>query len=113
MFSFKSSDQYLTQLVEKIKLYRVSKGITQQELEEMSGVSKRSISRLELGNSVQLDNLFKILLALDLGDNIDSLVPSINKRPSYYIASEKKQPLKRASKSRKTVTTSFSWGDES
>ena len=51
--------------------------MSQQDLEDKTGVSKRSISRLEQGESVQVDNLFIILLALGLGDNIES---------SYYHA---------------------------
>ena len=40
--------------------------MSQQDLEDRSGVSKRSISRLEQGESVQADNLFKIIIALGL-----------------------------------------------
>ncbi len=60
----------------RIKLYRIMKEMSQQDLEVETGVSKRSISRLEQGQSVQLETLFKILLALDLGENIEALVPA-------------------------------------
>ena len=66
--------------------------LSQQDLEDKTGVSKRSISRLEQGESVQVDNLFKILLALGLGDNIDLLVPDQTKRPSYYLDNKEKKP---------------------
>ena len=76
---------------------------------DKSGVSKRSISRLEQGESVQVDNLFKILLALDLGDNIELLVPDQTKRPSYYLEKSEDKP-KRVRK--KTEKKDFKWGDE-
>ena len=112
MINFKSFDQYLSQIGNKIKLYRVSLGLTQADLEEKSGVSKRSISRLELGQSIQLDNLFKILIALDLGDNIDALVPDLTKRPSFLMAEEQKMALRRARKGSNKKASGFTWGED-
>ena len=105
----KSYQEYIKELGQKIKTYRVMNEMSQQELEDKTGVSKRSISRLEQGESVQVDNLFKILLALGLGDNIDLLVPDQTKRPSYYLENKENKP-KRVRK--KTEKTQFKWGDE-
>ena len=103
----KSYQEYIKELGQKIKTYRVMNEMSQQELEDKTGVSKRSISRLEQGESVQVDNLFKILLALGLGDNIDLLVPDQTKRPSYYLENKENKP-KRVRK--KTEKTEFKWG---
>lgn len=109
MNSRKDYKEYIIELGQKIKLYRIMKDMSQQDLEDKTGVSKRSISRLEQGESVQLDNLFKILLALDLGDNIELLVPDQTKRPSYYLEKDNSKP-KRVRK--KIETNDFEWGDE-
>ena len=58
---------------------------------------------------MQLDNLFKILLALDLGENIDLLVPDQTKRPSYYL---EKSESKNKRVRKKTKKNEFKWGDE-
>ena len=101
--------EYIKELGQKIKIYRIMKEMSQQDLEDKTGVSKRSISRLEQGESVQLENLFKILLALDLGENIDLLVPDQTKRPSFYLEkSENKNKRVR----KKTEKNDFKWGDE-
>ena len=103
----------LSELGEKIKQYRIAKGMTQQDLEKKSGVSTRSIVRLEQGNSVQLDSLIKILIALDLSKNIELLIPDQRKRPSYYLENvekPKKRYRKRATKP--ATSTGFKWGDE-
>jgi len=102
--------EYIKELGQKIKLYRIMKEMSQQDLEDRTGVSKRSISRLEQGESVQLENLFKILLALDLGDHIDLLVPDQTKRPSFYI---EKTDKKNRRVRKKTEKNTFKWGDES
>lgn len=83
--------------------------MSQQDLEDKSGVSKRSISRLEQGESVQTDNLFKILIALGLGDNIELLVPDQTKRPSYYLEKSESKPKRVRKKTQRNV---FKWGDE-
>ena len=105
----KSYKEYIKELGRKIKEYRIMKEMSQQDLEDKTGVSIRSISRVERGESMQLDTLFKILLALDLGDNIDLLVPDQTKRPSYYLGKEDNKP-KRVRK--KTEKKTFKWGDE-
>ena len=105
----KGYQEYIKELGKKIKLYRIMKEMSQQDLEDKTGVSKRSISRLEQGESVQLENLLKILLALDLGENIDLLVPDQTKRPSFYLEkSENKNKRVR----KKIEKNDFKWGDE-
>ena len=105
----KSYKEYVKELGQKIKAYRIMKEMSQQDLEDKTGVSIRSISRVERGESMQLDTLFKILLALDLGDNIDLLVPDQTKRPSYYLEKKDNKP-RRVRK--KTEEKAFKWGDE-
>ncbi len=103
---------YIIELGEKIKQYRIAQGMTQQDLEDKSGVSSRSIVRLEQGNSVQLESLIKILSALDLAKNLDLLVPDQRKRPSYYLENATKQRKRYRKKKVDGVASSFKWGDE-
>lgn len=97
-------------LGERIKLYRVRYGMTQKELENRSGVSVRSISRLEQGVSVQTESLIRVLCALKLDDNLDLLVPDQTKGPSYYLE-ERKIENPRARK-KKVKLSRPKWGDE-
>ncbi len=106
----KDYKEYIKELGKKIKTYRIMNEMSQQDLEEKSGVSKRSISRLEQGGSVQVDNLFKILIALNLGDNIELLVPDQTKRPSYYLEDKAAKPKRVKRKTEKKID--FKWGDE-
>lgn len=107
---YKDYQEHIKELGEKIKTYRISSGMSQQDLEDKSSVSKRSISRLEQGESVQMDNLFKILISLGLGDNIELLVPDQTKRPSYYLDNEEKRPQR--VRKNNTKKNDFKWGDE-
>lgn len=106
----KSYQEYISELGKRIKSYRIMKELSQEDLSDKTGISKRSISRLEQGESIQMDNLFKILIALDLGDNIDLLVPDQTRRPSYYLEFSDSGPQRVR---KKRVKTTFKWGDES
>ena len=110
MKTMKSYQEYIVELGKKIKTYRIMKELSQEDLSDKTGISKRSISRLEQGESIQMDNLFKILIALDLGDNIDLLVPDQNRRPSYHLEYSDSGPQRVR---KKRVKTTFKWGDES
>ena len=70
----------------------------------------RSISRLEQGASVQVESLFKILIALHLEENIELLIPDQTKRPSYYLKDYEKQ--KQRVRKKKVNNNTFKWGDE-
>ena len=94
----------------RIKQYRINAGISQRDLEDESGVSVRSISRLEQGASVQLESLIKILSALNLESNIDLLIPDQTKRPSFYLK-ESEKPKQRVRKKGDSANN-FKWGDE-
>ena len=105
----KRYQEYMSDLGRKIKLYRISLDMSQQELADKIGISKRSISRIEQGESAQISSLFTVLMALGLGDNIELLVPDQSKRPSYYLENADNTP-KRVRK--KTEKRDFKWGDE-
>lgn len=99
----------IADLGKKLKLYRIAKELSQKDLANKTGVSLRSISRLEQGGSVQLETLFKILAALGLGDNIELLVPDQTKRPSFYLENIADKPRRVR---RTTKKNDFKWGDE-
>ncbi|MDO5441665.1 MAG: helix-turn-helix transcriptional regulator [Bacillota bacterium] len=108
--TLKSTAIYLKEIGEKIKLYRVSKGLTQQQLEEKTGVSARSISRLEQGQSIHMDSFVKILCALNLEDNLSMLIPDQRDRPSFYLK-KVGNPKYRARKKAHPQST-FVWGED-
>lgn len=59
---------------------------------------------------MQSESLIKILSALNLGNNIDLLIPDQTKRPSFYLKDSDK-PKQRVRK-KANVNVDFRWGDE-
>lgn len=60
-------DERLLQLGQKIRYERMRKGLSQEDLEEKSMVSRRTISEIERGNAdIRYTNLLQISNALDM-----------------------------------------------
>ena len=62
-------------LGQRIARYRLNRNMTQGALAREAGVSLPTVQRLEGGHSTQATNLIRVLRALQLLDNLDSLVP--------------------------------------
>ena len=60
-------DDILLQLGQKIRYERVKRGLSQEDLEEKSSVSRRTISEIERGNAdIRYTNLYQIAAAFGI-----------------------------------------------
>jgi putative transcriptional regulator len=90
---------------------RVGRNLTQEGLAEAAAVSKRTIERLETGQSVQLSNLIRVLSALGLAENFGQLVPASGPRPMDILRHQGKS-RKRASAAKSAPPEPWSWDDK-
>ena len=93
----------------RIHNYRIAYPMTQKELAAKADVSYQTIHLFENGADIKLSNLIKILNALDLGNNLEMLVPDVTQRPSYQY---KKTYLKQRVRKKKKQTGTFKWGED-
>ena len=66
----------LGEVGDRLARHRLGRNLTQAQLAREAGVSKRTVIRLENGESSQLTNLVRVLRALSLLGNLDALVPA-------------------------------------
>lgn len=60
-------DDRLLQLGQKIRYERIKRGLSQEDLEEKSSVSRRTISEIERGNAdIRYTNLYQIAAAFEI-----------------------------------------------
>lgn len=60
-------DDRLLQLGQKIRYERIKRGLSQEDLEEKSSVSRRTISEIERGNAdIRYTNLYQIAEAFNI-----------------------------------------------
>jgi transcriptional regulator with XRE-family HTH domain len=103
-----SDSRVLESIGERIGRHRLDRNLTQAELASAAGVSKRTIERLEAGESTQLSNFIRILRALELLPGFDALIPAPAPSPLNQLKLQGRQ-RQRASSARETPNPSKSW----
>lgn len=108
-----SDDATLKELGRRIARYRLNRNQTQDALAQESGVSKRTLHRIEHGYSAQTSTLIRILRVLHLLDNLESLIPETAVSPIQQIKMHGKKRKRASAKPEKlNQNASWSWGDE-
>ena len=73
LFNSKTPNDIAKELVEKIKQHRKKLKISQAQLATKSGVSLGSIKRFESKYEISLNSFIKILIALNLEQDLENL----------------------------------------
>lgn len=72
----------LQRLGARLAAHRLARNLTQAQLAEAAGVSKRTVERLEAGaTATQLGGFLRVCAALGLGDAVDRLLPELPASP--------------------------------
>lgn len=101
----------LVELGRRISQHRLDLKLTQAHVAEQAGVSKRTVERIEAGQSAQLTSLIRILRALDIMHGLDSLVIETAPRPMDVLRRKGKIRQRASSSTRQKKTSdSWSWG---
>ena len=111
-FSIATSNQIEAVLCKRIESIRLSRNITQEQLADEAGVSIRTIGRLEKGQGVSMDTFIRVMIALRIQQNLETLLPDPTVRPIERIgldAGERKRA--RPTKSKNELPT-WSWSGE-
>ncbi len=103
----------LAELGERIARHRLNRNLTQDQLAREAGVSKRTVVRLENGQSSQLTNLIRVLRALNLSGSINAVVPAPLTSPIEALKAKTRE-RRRASPSGKKLKSSpkWTWGND-
>ncbi len=91
-----SDPDIVKQLGEKLKLIRLKKNITQDELAKLSGLNRATISQLENGRAATLLTLVQVLRALNKLDVLNTFSEETEISP-LQMAKLKTQSRQRAS----------------
>lgn len=104
----------LRSLGERLAQHRLARNLTQAELAREAGVSRRTLVRMEAGESTQLLNLVRVLRALDLLDGLEGVLPEIGPSPMEQWRQRGKERRRASGRAREDETggASWSWGEE-
>jgi transcriptional regulator with XRE-family HTH domain len=106
-----SDETLLQEIGKRIARLRLERNLSQAQLAEQAGISKRTLGRLEYGSAAtQLSLFLRVLRQLDLLERLEKLLPE--PQPSPLALLEQQQATrKRASRRRLAKpATSWSWG---
>lgn len=99
----------LHDLGEQIRKKRIIRNLTQSELAEKAGLSRRTVQAIERGESISLGHFITILSVLDMLDTIKSL--TVNEEISPLMIAKQKGNIRlRARKSKQNHSEDeYSW----
>jgi transcriptional regulator with XRE-family HTH domain len=109
-----SDEAILRELGQRLAGIRLDRNLTQAQLADHAGLSKRTVERLESGEvATQLSGLVRVCRALDLLERFETMVPE---RAPSPIAQLKQRGRARRRASRATATAPpsqpWTWGAE-
>jgi transcriptional regulator with XRE-family HTH domain len=109
-----SDTAILTELGARLAEARVTRNLTQDQLSAEAGISKRTLERLESGQSIQLATLIRVLRALDLSAHLDLLIPAPTASPlaQLELQGRRRERASRSARSGKSQSTEWSWDDD-
>lgn len=102
----------LAELGRRLAQMRIGNQLTQAELARKAGIGKRTLERLEAGETTQTKTLLRVMRELDLLERLERLLPEPKARPSQVVNAENLP--KRVSRKRvqKQDEDPWKWGDE-
>ena len=108
-----SDEAILQELGHRLTRCRLDRGLTQADLAEQAGVSKRTVERVEAGGSTQMVTMVRIMRVLGLLDGLNKAVPESAPRPLDLLKMKGKQRQRASSKRQPSETAeTWSWGDD-
>ncbi|GDX78152.1 hypothetical protein LBMAG41_32320 [Cyanobium sp.] len=107
-----SDEALLHELGHRIARLRLDRNLSQAQLAEQAGISKRTLERLEAGAAAtQLSLFLRVLRQLDLLERLELLLPEPQPSPLALLEQQQQATRKRASRRRiAKPASSWSWG---
>ncbi len=103
-----SDQSILDELGQRLARRRVSMRMSQAELAEQAGVGKRTVERIEAGESAQATTLVRLFRVLALLPALDALIPAESARPMELLRHGGKTP-RRVRKREKSTLEPDDW----
>ncbi len=106
----------LGELGRRLARWRLERNLSQAEFAAEAGVGRRTVQRLEAGQSVQLMSLIRVLRVLGLLEALDRLIPEPAPSPieRLKLAGRERQRARRSSSepAEPSEPAPWTWGDE-
>jgi transcriptional regulator with XRE-family HTH domain len=102
----------LEEIGRRLARERIGKSLTQAELAEQAGISKRTVERIESGMSSQLSNLIRVLRVLGLLSALDNALPDADTRPMDLLRRKGKERKRVSKRGVRETGAEWRWDDD-
>ena len=109
-----ADEAILAEIGERIAHTRLDLSVTQADVAEQAGISKRTLERIESGASAQMSSLIRIIRVLDLLPDLERMIPAVGPSPMDLL--RRKGKVRQRASSRKhsdQPDAPWSWDDGS
>ncbi len=110
-FNLASSVQIEQALCLRLEEIRLARNITQRQLAEAAGVSLRTISRIAKGEGSSFDTIIRVMRALGIQQNLETLLPDPTVRPIERARLRGQQRQRARPVQNDTAGEPWQWGD--
>ncbi|WP_041360144.1 helix-turn-helix domain-containing protein [Nitrosomonas sp. Is79A3] len=114
-----SDETILTELGGRLAQRRIARSLSQAALAAEAGVAKRTVERVEAGESVQLVTLVRLCRVLDLMAGWDQWLPETGPSPMALLKEKQTGKGRQRARGRRTAPVMksgqkpWTWGDSS
>ena len=113
-----SDETILAELGERLTQRRIARSLSQAALAAQAGVAKRTVERIEAGESVQLVTLIRLCRVLGLMDGLDQWLPKTGPSPMALLKEKQVGRGRQRVSNHRTVPVKpggkpWTWGDSS
>lgn len=107
-----TDEAVLSELGQRLARQRLDAGLTQAMLAEQAGIAKRTLERLEAGDSSQLITLIRVMRVLGRVSAFDALLPADQAGPMALLRGKGSLPQRVRRSSQNEPTENWRWDDE-
>lgn len=107
-----SDKAILVEVGERIARHRLDQQLTQTNVADEAGISKRTLERIEAGTSVQMLSMLRVLRVVGLVPNLNLMIPEIGPSPIELIKLKGKERQRASSTKKKNPKKAWNWDDE-
>ena len=110
-YNLANVDLIMKDLGARLARTRLSRNISQEDLAEKAGITRRTLSRLETGQGATLDTMVRVLRGLGLESHLEALLPNPDIQPIHR-QTFKTPERKRARPAANDKSEPWRWGEE-
>lgn len=104
-------DSLLAELGDRLRATRILAELSQAELAEQAGISRRTVAKIESGEPVTTLSLMRAMRELGLLEDLDTILPEDRLTPVEVVENKRRRRQRVSRKRGEVKRGDWTWGD--